>query len=75
MQGFVWEYVDGITSNYHDGGGVLVIAENLVAAREALGKEGGVKPTSEVFTQEPSWCFGVVESEPKVFIFADAGCC
>ena len=71
---FVWKSVSGLTSNYHDGGGAVVIAGDREVARELL-RANGVSPSSEVFTQEPDFTASVVEEEEKVFIFPDAGCC
>jgi hypothetical protein len=71
---FVWESVDGLTGNYHDGGGTLVIAEDLGTARELL-KKNGVSAGSGVFKEEPSFVAPVMCDEDKVFIFPDAGCC
>lgn len=71
---FVWENVSGLTSNYHDGGGTVVIAESLDAARDLL-KSDGVSSGSDVFTEEPSFMASVMTEENKVFIFPDAGCC
>ena len=72
---FVWEYVGGLTNNWHDGGGTVVIADNLEVARQLLKGTPGVSEGSEVFTQEPSYMASVVADEDKVFIFQDAGCC
>ena len=68
MKMFVWEYVNGLTSNYHDGGGALVIADNLESARKLLGN-------SEANTQMPNFSASVESNENRVFIFPDAGCC
>lgn len=71
---FVWENVDGLTNNYHDGGGTVVIADNLEVARKLL-VENGVSEGSEVLTESPNYTTSVVSDEDKVFIFPDAGCC
>ncbi len=71
---FIWENVGGLTESYHDGGGVLVIAGSLDAARERL-KADNVKKDSEVFSQEPSYSVPVDAAEDTVIIFPDAGCC
>lgn len=72
---FVWENVSGLTTSYHDGGGTVVIAESLDAARDLLKSDGVVSSGSEVFTQEPDYTASVVSEEDRVFIFPDAGCC
>lgn len=73
MRMFVWEYVDGVTPNYHDGGGVVVIAEDVERARKLLLEDGGVQRSE--FTDEPDYSTSVGTRKEKVFIFPDAGCC
>lgn len=56
MKVFIWEMVSHCTTNYHDGGGVLVVAETLDKAREFFRKDNAYVPTlekCEVFTREP----------------------
>ncbi len=73
---YVWESVgQDLTNNYHCGGGTVVIAASLEAARAALRETPGVQPKCEVFTVEPSFMAPVKSNEDKVFIFPDAGCC
>ncbi len=38
MHVFIWQNVRDITDHYHDNGGVVVIAQDLVAARGELGR-------------------------------------
>ena len=71
---FVWENVSDLTGNYHDGGGVVVIADNMDVARELLVKNGARKGC-EVFKLDPDYSASVEADEDKVFIFPDAGCC
>ena len=72
---YVWEDVgEGLTGNWHSGGGTVVIADNLDVARQLLEKHG-VSKGCEVFTNEPSYSAPVEAGEDKVFIFQDAGCC
>ena len=70
---FVWENVDGLTGNYHDGGGTVVIADNLDAARKLLEKQTG--KGCSAMKDEPDYSASVGSDEDKVFIFPDAGCC
>lgn len=71
---YVWENVSGLTNNWHDGGGALVIAEDLEMARILL-LRNGVSESSETLTKEPDFTTSVETNEEKVFIFPDAGCC
>jgi len=82
MKIFIWKYVNGLTNNWHDGGGVAVVAQDLEAARKAL-VEGGVhtKPKGDheacdALTKDPDASYQLADTEePRVFYFPDAGCC
>ncbi len=71
---FVWQSVGGLTPNYHDGGGCLVIADSLELARMMLVNDG-VKESCGAMTTEPDFSASVETSEDVVFVFQDAGCC
>lgn len=90
MNIYVWKYSRYVTSNYHDGGGVLVVAPTLERARQIL--ENQLEPvwreTFEMWGDElqPGDCEAVVEgpyrvwptyptAEEEVIIFPDKGCC
>jgi hypothetical protein len=72
---FVWENANGVSSNYHDDGGVMIIADNLDVARQLFEKTGGTSKKSEVLKCEPDYMTSVVSEEDKIFIFPNAGCC
>lgn len=72
---YVWQYVEGLTCNYHDGGGALVIAESLEFARRLLQETDGVSTSCGALTEEPTYSASVEEEGDRVFIFPDAGCC
>jgi len=71
---YVWENVSELTNNYHDGGGVMVIADSMEAARELLIKNGVPKGCGAM-KEQPDYSASVGSDEDKVFIFQDAGCC
>ncbi len=71
---FVWESVSGLTEQYHDGGGVLVIAGSLELARELLAKSVPDPKACDALTDPPDFTAPVV-AEDRVTIFPDAGCC
>ena len=73
-QMYVWNYADGLTSNYHDGGGCLVIADSLELARKLL-EDYKILKSSSVFTEKSDLSISVEYSEDLVMIFPDAGCC
>lgn len=70
MKMFIWESVSGLTCNYHDGGGLVVVASSLARARElAPGK-------SDALTVEPDKTYTLADSEEeRTFVFPDSGCC
>ena len=73
MKIFTWERVSNATDNYHSGGGVMVVAENIEHAM-ALAEEQGVV----FFSEYDSPCIEydlLGDYEPNVIIFPDAGCC
>lgn len=68
MQLFIWKYLEELTGSYHDGGGVVIAAGNLRAARDLL---AGVN-----LPEKPDVIYELAGSpDPEVFIFPDAGCC
>ena len=76
MKVFIWECVgSGLTGNYHSGGGVTVIAKDLERAYELLRQRVDDPKNCDVFASKPDFTASVVETEEKVFIFPDAGCC
>lgn len=79
MQLYIWENVrEFLTDNYHNGGGLAIVAENLTRARELFLNESS-SPDSrkcEILTCDPDHIYNVdAEAKEKVFIFPDAGCC
>lgn len=69
MKAFVWKSVCNLTDNYHDGGGCLVIAESLEAARKLLPPECGAQE------EQPEKEYDISSDKEEVFIFPNAGCC
>ena len=75
MKLFVWNRVDHATDNYHDEGGVMVIAETLDRARELLkGKTGKDERPCGALTKEPD-LVRECEGPDYIGVFPDAGCC
>lgn len=69
---FVWEWIENLTDNYHSGGGLTVVAENLDRAKVIACKEG------VSFSKKDSdpVAYALADThEEKVFVFPDAGCC
>ncbi len=79
-QAFIWTDLGGITSNWHDGGGVFVVADDLDAARAAV-REHCAPEVAHVqgtpfdgLEKDPDYTMST-DSDPLVVVFPDAGCC
>lgn len=70
MSIYVWEVAAGVTGNYHNGGGVVVVAPDLESARALLPEDCSAR------TEDPDAIYSV-NGDPvsQVFLFPDAGCC
>lgn len=77
MKIFIFQYLDGLTDNYHHGGGAVVIAESLERARELLNDAAPDDDDERTgyHTVMPDSFYDVAAMEEKVFIFPDSGCC
>lgn len=70
MRIFIWEGVSNLTDNYHDGGGLVVVAESVERAWQ-LAPKG-----SDAVNRHPDRSFTLQEQAvEEAFIFPDAGCC
>lgn len=67
---FIWERVGELTDNYHDSGGVAIIAADLAAARRLLPRS-----ECEAHTKPPTFESEIASDEDRIFEFPDAGCC
>lgn len=82
MKTYIWQYVAGITDNWHDGGGVLIITSRFYndAWKEYVDKYQTEKGEYENDIEckelpDPDLSYECSASEEKVFVFEDAGCC
>ena len=83
MKIFIWKDTDPVSANYHDGGGLLIIASDLIRAREVW-SEYVDKLTSvwEKFEDKSATdadpdhvYFTEPDTEETVLVFPDSGCC
>jgi hypothetical protein len=71
---FIWDYLPAITTSYHDGGGVLVVAKNHERALEILKEKcpdvnfGDNNLPDRTYNTES-------DEEETIVLFPDAGCC
>jgi hypothetical protein len=74
MKIFVFENVDQLTYSYHSGGGMVIVAKDLEQAKSLIADDKDCVPTQQewdsVIVYET-----IYDTEPRVFIFPDAGCC
>ena len=67
---FIWESVDPVSHNYHDAGGLAIIADDLAAARAML-----EFPDCDAHNEPPVFEAAIEASEDRMFVFPNAGCC
>jgi hypothetical protein len=86
MKMFVWKYLsEDVTSSYHSGGGLAVVAASLPRARALLieTRNGGSlddplddPATCGAQTKDPDFVYDLSDDLlPIVHVFADSGCC
>lgn len=80
MKAYIYKYVGGLTANYHDGGGAVVITDGdplvLLNAEAKLQHAGYDDEDFETITDAADLVLDVSGySGDKVFVFPDAGCC
>ena len=83
MKVFIWQMLDKVSNSYHEGGGLVVIAESLeraIALAEAPQPKRYLPDETEegvaVVNDDPTRVIDCADDEAEgVFIFPDAGCC
>lgn len=74
MNVFVWKELGQVSDSYHSGGGLLIVAKDMVHAK-ALAAEHGhividIDPDLEMRLAPDS-----MDNEARVIVFPDSGCC
>lgn len=83
MKTYIWEYLPGLTQNFHDGGGLVIITsrdpqEVINEHVEAYNDDEGNwrEPMDDIKLPEPTFTYLCdPETEEKIFVFEDSGCC
>lgn len=84
MKLYIYSDVNGITDNYHSGGGLVIITDRAPATVwrehvEALPKRSGLYPENldpdALGKKLPDLVVGIDERPERIFVFRDAGCC
>jgi hypothetical protein len=74
MKLFIWNDADNASDNYHSGGGVVVIADDLARAREILKPATAENGRCEALSAPPD-LVRECEGPECVFVHPNAGCC
>ena len=75
---YVWDYVSGLTTHWHDGGGLLILAADMDRAKELFQIEASKEHTYLLRFPEdaPTSSWEVSDNEEDaIFVFPDSGCC
>lgn len=82
MKIFIWKDTYPVTNSYHDPGGLLVIASDLIRARELWSEyvdkldEWDKFEDKSATDNDPSHVyFTDPDTEETVLVFPDSGCC
>ena len=76
MNIYIWDYTSPVSTEYHDAGGLLIVAESLTAARHQWSKYAADWDIGEAVLSDPDHTFPTSQdAEPQVMVFVDAGCC
>lgn len=75
MKLFLWQYIQHITDEHHNGGGLVIVAKDLSAAYEAIRRDPSMPIQCGAFTSEPSEIYDVGDVPPTLITFPDSGCC
>ena len=74
MKIFVFQRIDTCSDNYHEEGGLVVIAKDVEHAKELLKTDNAISVTDEEWKNVES--FALADNvEPKFWVMPDAGCC
>ncbi len=81
MKTYVWEFVSEITTNWHNGGGLLIITDGDPQTKwneyrqEQIDDEEYNADSLRTDLPEPSLVYACDFDNEFVMIFPDAGCC
>ncbi len=74
MKIFIFNRIEKCSSNYHEEGGLVIIANDTEHAKELISSDDAIVVTDEEWSEVES--FELLESvSPKIWVMPDAGCC
>jgi hypothetical protein len=74
MKMFVFEDLDKVSGNYHENGGLMVIARNREHVENLIEGDECIEITEEEWGKVRVFELSG-EANPEIFVFPDAGCC
>lgn len=74
MKIFVFERIQKCSSNYHKEGGLVIIADDMEAAKELIKTDGDIVVTDAEWEKVESFELAKLVT-PKYWVMPDAGCC
>ncbi len=74
MKIFIFNYINELTSSYHSGGGLVIIAKDQEHAKELISTDEYIKVTDSDWEEVKTYDL-VGEPEPWIWVMSDAGCC
>lgn len=73
MNVYIFEHIDKLTQNYHNEGGLVIIAKDKKSAKKLINTNTHIEVTAKEW--ENVIIYSVNATEEKLYIFPDAGCC
>ena len=74
MKIFILQQVEKCSNNYHEGGGVVVIAEDIEHAKKVLSEDKNISITDSEWRESVMFKLAK-KTEPCFWVMPDAGCC
>jgi UDP-N-acetylmuramate-alanine ligase len=74
MKLFVFQYIGQVSENYHSGGGLAIVANDEEHVKELVQKEEYIEVSEKDWEQVVIYNISD-NTEAKIFVFPDAGCC
>ena len=77
MNLFIWNEIDHVSNNYHNHGGLVVVAKDLDQAIEAIKQSPEIPDNCGALTTAPIAMFALESTWDitSVYVFPNAGCC
>ena len=69
---WIFEYLEKVSNNYHEGGGLVVVSSNLEQAKF------DVKAQKDIEVSDEDWSnalAGKTDLPKRIIVFPDSGCC